>query len=64
MLVAGNHAVNDMASPDDPDSWYSRLSAEGYETICIIEGLGQLSAVREIYADHANRAIASLNGQL
>ena len=64
MLVAGNHAVNDMASPDDPDSWYSRFSAEGYETICIIEGLGQLSAVREIYADHANRAIASLNGQL
>jgi sirohydrochlorin cobaltochelatase len=64
MLVAGNHAVNDMASPDDPDSWYSRFSAEGYETICIIEGLGQLSAVRDIYADHANRPIASLNGQL
>ena len=61
MLVAGNHAVNDMASPDDPDSWYSRFSAEGYETICIIEGLGQLPAIRSIYADHANRAIASLS---
>ena len=60
MLVAGNHAVNDMASPDDPDSWYSRFSAEGYETICIIEGLGQLESVRAIYAEHSYRAIASL----
>ena len=60
MLVAGNHAVNDMASADDPESWYSRFTAEGYETICVIEGLGQIPAVREIYADHAHRAIASL----
>lgn len=60
MLVAGNHAVNDMASKEDPDSWYSRFSAAGYETICIIEGMGQLPAVRDIYAEHAHRAIASL----
>lgn len=60
MLVAGNHAVNDMASAEDPDSWYSRFTAEGYETVCVIEGLGQIPAVREIYADHAHRAIASL----
>ncbi len=64
MLVAGNHAINDMASRDDPGSWYSRFRAEGYETVCIIEGLGQLEAVRNIYADHADRAIASLTGQL
>ena len=64
MLVAGNHAVNDMASPDDPDSWYSRFTTEGYETLCIIAGLGQLPAVRSIYANHADRAIASLDGQL
>ena len=61
MLVAGNHAINDMASVNDPDSWYSRFTAEGFETICIIEGMGQLSAVRAIYADHAYRAITSLN---
>ena len=59
MLVAGNHAVNDMASADDPDSWYSRFTAEGYETECIIEGLGQIPEVRDIYADHVHRAIAS-----
>lgn len=56
MLVAGNHAMNDMSSHDDPDSWYSRFTAAGYETECIIEGLGQLSAIRDIYADHAEKA--------
>lgn len=60
MLVAGNHAVNDMADPDDPESWYSRFTAAGYETVCIIEGLGQIAAVRDIYADHALRAIDSI----
>lgn len=61
MLVAGNHAVNDMADPEDPDSWYSRFTEAGYETKCIIEGLGQIAAVRDIYADHALRAADSLN---
>lgn len=60
MLVAGNHAVNDMADPDDPESWYSRFTAAGYETVCIIEGLGQIAAVRDIYADHALGAIDSI----
>lgn len=60
MLVAGNHAVNDMASAEDPDSWYSRFSSEGYEAVCIIEGLGQLPEVRAVYADHAHKAIASI----
>lgn len=60
MLVAGNHAVNDMAASDDPESWYSRFTAAGYETECIIEGLGQIPAVRAIYTDHALRAIASI----
>ena len=58
MLVAGNHAVKDMASADDPDSWYSRFTAEGYETVCIIEGLGQIAEIRDIYAEHVHRAIA------
>lgn len=57
MLVAGNHAINDMAAAEDPESWYSRFTAAGYETECIIEGLGQLKAIRDIYADHALRSI-------
>ena len=55
MLVAGNHAVNDMSSEDDPESWFSRFTAAGYQTKCIIEGLGQISAVRDIYAEHAGK---------
>lgn len=60
MLVAGNHAVNDMASREDPESWYSRFTTAGYDTVCVIEGLGQIPAVRDLYADHALRAIDSL----
>ena len=58
MLVAGNHAVNDMASADDPDSWYSRFTAAGYETTCIIKGLGQIPEIRDIYAEHAKKAVS------
>ncbi len=61
LLAAGNHAINDMASPDDPGSWYSRFTAAGYDTVCIREGLGRLPAIRDIYACHAKRAIGSLN---
>lgn len=61
MLVAGNHAVNDMASADDPESWYSRFRKKGYEVECIIEGMGQIASVRDIYVDHALNAISLLN---
>ena len=61
MLVAGNHAVNDMASVNDPGSWYSRFTAAGYDTVCIREGLGRLPAIRDIYACHAKKAIGSLS---
>ena len=61
MLVAGNHAVNDMASQDDSESWFSRFRDAGYEVECIIEGLGQLPAVRDIYADHALNVIAGIS---
>ena len=60
MLVAGNHAVRDMASADDPESWYSRFTAAGYETLCIIEGLGEIQSVRDIYAEHALRALREI----
>ena len=63
MLVAGNHAVRDMASGDDPDSWFSLFTASGYETECIIEGLGQIPAIRDIYVSHAMKAIQSLNSR-
>ena len=51
MLVAGDHAVNDMAG-SGPDSWASRLTVEGCQVRCTIRGLGQLPAVRGLYRTH------------
>lgn len=51
MLVAGDHALNDMAG-SGPDSWASRLAAEGLEVRCTMRGLGQLPAVRALYRAH------------
>lgn len=58
MVVAGDHANNDMAAEDDPESWYSQFTAQGYEVTAVLEGLGQLPAIQEIYADHAKAAVA------
>ena len=62
MVVAGDHANNDMADPEDPESWYSQFTAAGYEVSCVLEGLGQLPAIRELYVEHAQAAVDSLNG--
>ena len=59
MVVAGDHANNDMADTDDPESFASKLLAAGFEDVtCVIEGLGQLVAIDEIYARHVADAIA------
>ncbi|MCR5162042.1 MAG: sirohydrochlorin cobaltochelatase [Lachnospiraceae bacterium] len=59
MVVAGDHANNDMAAEDDPESWYSILTAEGYDVTCVLKGLGEIPAVREIYAAHTKALIES-----
>ena len=48
MIVAGDHAVNDLAG-EGSDSWCSRFTQAGYETSCIIKGLGELAPVRELF---------------
>ncbi len=59
MVVAGDHANNDMADPEDPESWYSMFKAsKKFENIDPqIEGLGRIDAVQKIYVDHAGEAI-------
>lgn len=52
MVVAGDHANNDMAG-NEPDSWRSQIMAEGIEAVCILKGLGEYPAVREMYIKHA-----------
>ena len=59
MIVAGDHAHNDLAG-DDADSWKSQFEAAGYEVNCIIEGLGQDEAIQNIYVSHTQAAIDSL----
>lgn len=56
MLVAGDHARNDMAS-DEPDSWKSQLACDGVETRCIVSGLGSLPFIGKMFADHACKAV-------
>lgn len=58
MLVAGDHANNDMAGEED--SWKTVFENEGYEVTCILKGLGELPAVRDIYVAHAKAALESL----
>ncbi len=57
MIVAGDHANNDMAG-DDPDSWKSVFEGEGLEVECVLEGLGQLPGIRRIVVDHAFEAMS------
>ena len=59
MVVAGDHANNDMAGDED-DSWKSILTAKGYEVECILEGLGQKPAVQSVYVDHVKAAADQL----
>ena len=61
MVVAGDHANNDMAG-DDEDSWKSQFTASGdFDKVdCQIEGLGRIEAVEQIYVDHTKAAIDSL----
>ena len=59
MVVAGDHANNDMAG-DEPDSWKSLFEKEGFEVTCILEGLGQSPDIRDLYVAHAKDAIDTL----
>ena len=56
MLVAGDHAVNDMAG-EEPDSWKSLLEADGYQVKPVVRGLGEYAAVRELYLSHIRQAM-------
>ena len=61
MVVAGDHANNDMAGDED-DSWKSEFEASGYfdSVDCQIAGLGRIEAVENLYVEHTKAAIDSL----
>lgn len=55
MLVAGDHATNDIAGEDD--SYLNRLCAEGYHVQAMIRGLGECAGIRDIYLSHLKDVI-------
>ena len=59
MIVAGDHANNDMAG-DDEDSWKSVFEAAGYEVEVVLKGLGELEAIQDLIVEHAQAAVDSL----
>ena len=59
MIVAGDHANNDMAG-DDEDSWKSIFKKAGYEVECVVEGLGQMEAIQALILIHAGNAIGQI----
>ena len=60
MIVAGDHANNDMAG-DEEGSWKTEFENAGYEVTCILRGLGELPEIQQIFVEHAQKAIDSLN---
>ena len=63
MVVAGDHANNDMAG-DDEDSWKSQFEASGeFDSVdCQIAGLGEVADIQRLYVAHTKAAVDSLNG--
>ena len=56
MIVAGDHAHNDLAG-DDADSWKNLLSGKGYNIHCILKGLGEYKAIRGLILNHLEEII-------
>lgn len=54
MIVAGDHAIHDLAGEED--SWKSRLEAAGYNTDVIMAGLGEYEEIQTLFAEHAEQA--------
>ena len=57
MIVAGDHANNDMAGEEE-GSWKRIFESAGYEVVCQVHGLGELEAIQNLFVKHAKAAIA------
>lgn len=59
MLVAGDHALNDMAGED---GWKGQLEQSGFQVSCIMEGLGMLEPIQEMYAAKCKALLENEHG--
>jgi len=56
MIVAGDHANNDMAG-DEEDSWKTQFKKAGYEVEAVLKGLGEYKGIQDVYVEHIQDAI-------
>lgn len=59
MIVAGDHANNDMAG-DEEGSWKKEFEDAGYEVTCVVRGLGELEPIQQLFVEHAQTAMDRL----
>lgn len=59
MIVAGDHANNDMAGLEEEGAWAYEFEAAGYEVVSVVEGLGQIEAIQELLVEHTQAAVDS-----
>ena len=59
MVVAGDHANNDMAGDED-GSWKTEFEKAGFEVTTVVEGLGSIPAIQDILVAHAQAAVDSI----
>ena len=60
MVVAGDHANNDMAGSEE-DSWKTMFETAGFNVECQIHGLGSIADVQALYVAHTKAVIDALN---
>lgn len=60
MIVAGDHAKNDMAS-DEEDSWKTVLTNEGYEVIALLKGMGEYEFIQDMFMDKLEKVYKNKN---
>ncbi|MDC9593767.1 sirohydrochlorin cobaltochelatase [Xenorhabdus sp. IM139775] len=56
MLVAGDHAIHDMAS-NEAGSWKSQLGQAGIVAVPWLQGLGENPMIRQMFVDHLSHAL-------
>ena len=61
MIVAGDHANNDMAGEEE-GSWKRIFESAGYEVVCQVHGLGELEAIQNLFVEHTKATVQVLNG--
>lgn len=59
MIVAGDHANNDMAG-DEEGSWKTTFEGAGYQVTCLVRGLGEMEGIQQLFVEHAQAAVDSL----